>query len=89
MKIENLARAQKAQRELKELDDAINIFKKFRDQSDRFGFNFAQYSDTSGFYVYKQYLNGNEHPMYKDILEFAYTKFLEARLELLMEIEEL
>lgn len=89
MKIENLARAQKVQLELRELDVAIKRFEKLRNGSDNFGFSFAQYSDTSGCFIDKQYLDGDYHPMYNDILEFAYNKFVEARLDLLAEIEDL
>lgn len=91
MKIENLDRAIVAQKELKKLDQAIAQFDCFADKQEgnNMGFVIAEHIDGSGFYVDRQYKDGNYHPMYADILEFTREKFIQARLDLLKEIDKL
>lgn len=88
MRIENLDRAIVAKKELKSLDRAIAEFDKQLAVGD-IAFMLCAHSDMSGFCVDHQFKNGNSHPMYKEIFEFAYKKFQEAKNDLIKEIESL
>ena len=88
MKIENLDRAIVAQKELKHLDQAIAQLDSIATREDD-GPVFILEDSCSVVCVERQYKNGNHHPMYKEILEFTREKFIQARLDLLKEIDEL
>lgn len=89
MKIENLERALVASVELANLDHAIAQFDNFVQDTRSTGFILTEHRDLSGFCAEVQYKDGNYHPMYAEILEFAREKFIQARLDLLKEISEL
>jgi len=91
MDIKNLKRSVSAKEELERFDKALTDFTKFieKQETGRLGFLIAAHSDCSGDCIQYQYKDGNFHPMYVEILEFAQNKFKEARAELIAEIESL
>lgn len=86
MNVNNLERATKIKEELARLNEAIDALE---NSSDVRGFVVAEHKDCSGWYLDYQFKEGNFHPMYEDIKSFVHTKFIEAREQLLAEIDSL
>lgn len=90
MKIENLERASRAKDELKELNKALKTFEKMGEkEAGNLGLVIGEHNDSSGNAVSYQYVNGNYHPMYAEILEMTKKRFEQARDDLVLEIKSL
>ena len=84
MKIENLSRAVKAEKELVSLNKALEEANLLKD-----GFIISDYKDRSGSCIEYQYTNGEYHNLYKELKQVIIQKLQEAKDQLIFEIESL
>jgi len=85
MKVTNIQRAIEASKELKELEIAIKELDRFGTD----GFLIQNYEDGSGISVNIQYTRGDFHYMYSELIALITNRFIDARNELIEEIEKL
>jgi len=89
MDIKNLERAVEAKHELFKLEEAIKNLNMMSNEKGKVGFLISEHKDHSGASVDYQYVNGNYHPLYADILEYTKKRFNVARDQLIAEIKSL
>jgi len=92
MEIENIKLSISAKEELEQFDKALSDFNKFtqlKKAAIKIGVQSGNHTDCSGDCIQYQYKEGNFHPMYVEILEFARKKFEDAKEKLIAEINNL